>query len=118
LAYGGAHSTFSTVMNTFDDHSAVTTVFAARMLLEEAARFTWLTQDLHDEDAFVQRSTQYFDEFRAKKNAIARFTGNGVALVAATRLLKTPENVVEGPETITKGPSAVAVDRQDVTTPS
>ncbi|MEV6021755.1 hypothetical protein [Streptomyces sp. NPDC052036] len=104
LAYGGAHSTFSTVMNTFDDHAAVTTVFAARMLLEEAARFTWLTQDLHDEDAFVQRSTQYFDEFRAKKkNAIATFAGNGVALAAATRLLKTPDNVVEGPETITKG---------------
>ncbi|OIJ85203.1 hypothetical protein BIV24_28965 [Streptomyces colonosanans] len=104
LAYGGAHSTFSTVMSTFDDHAAVATVFAARMLLEEAARFTWLTQDVHDEDAFVQRSTQYFDEFRAKKKAtIATFAGNGVALAAATRLLKMPDHVVEGPETITKG---------------
>ncbi|SCD44234.1 hypothetical protein GA0115234_1016108 [Streptomyces sp. DvalAA-43] len=73
------------------------------MLLEEAARFTWLTQDLHDEEAFVRRSTQYFDEFRKKQNAIAAFASNGVALAAATRLLKTPDNVVEGPETIIKG---------------
>lgn len=104
LTYAGAHSTFSTVMSTFEDHAAVATVFAARMLLEEAARFTWLTQDVQDEDAFVQRSTQYFDEFRAKKrDTIALFAGNGVALAAATRLLKMPDHVVEGPETIGKG---------------
>ncbi len=104
LAYGGAHSTFNTVMSTFDEHASVTAVFAARMLLEEAARFTWLVQDVQDEDAFVQRSTQYFDEFRAmKKAAIATFTGNGVARAAAIRLLTMPDHVVQGPETITKG---------------
>lgn len=104
LAYAGAHSTFATVMNAFDDHAAVTSVFAARMLLEEAARFTWLAQDLEDEEAFVQRSTRYFDEFRTRrKKTIALFTGNGVARAAATRLFRMPDSVVEGPETITKG---------------
>ncbi|MFE2163898.1 hypothetical protein ACFXB3_02255 [Streptomyces sp. NPDC059447] len=91
-------------MDTFEEGAAVTAVFAARMLLEEAARFAWLTQDPQDEDAFVQRSTQYFDEFRAKKRStIAAFSGNGVALAAATRLLKMPDHVVEVPQTITKG---------------
>ncbi|MEU2235607.1 hypothetical protein [Streptomyces vietnamensis] len=104
LAQYGARSTFATVMDTFEEGAAVTAVFAARMLLEEAARFTWLTQDPQDEDAFVQRSTQYFDEFRAKrKSTIAAFTGNGVALAAATRLLKMPDHVIEVPQTITKG---------------
>ncbi|WP_055571297.1 hypothetical protein [Streptomyces prasinopilosus] len=104
LAYAGAHSTFATVVSTFEDHAAATTVFAARMLLEEAARFTWLAQDLEDEDAFVQRSTRYFDEFRArKKKTIALFAGNGVTLAAATRLFRLPDSVVEGPETLSKG---------------
>ncbi|MEU9880887.1 hypothetical protein [Streptomyces phaeochromogenes] len=79
-------------------------MFAARMLLEEAARFTWLVRDLEDEDAFVQRSTRYFDEFRArKKTTIELFASNGVALAAATRLFRLPDNVVERPETIAKG---------------
>ncbi|MGW1154762.1 hypothetical protein ACWD45_26180 [Streptomyces rubiginosohelvolus] len=104
IAYAGARSTFSTVMSTFEDHASVTSVFAARMLLEEAARFTWLVQDPEDEDTFVQRSTRYFDEFRArKKKSIALFAGNGVALAAATRLFRLPDNVVERPETIAKG---------------
>ncbi|MFD7068301.1 hypothetical protein ACFV97_13855 [Streptomyces sp. NPDC059913] len=60
------------MMDTFEEGAAVTAVFAARMLLEEAARFTWLTQDPQDEDAFVQRSTQYFNEFRAKRRGRAR----------------------------------------------
>ncbi|MFF2308206.1 hypothetical protein ACFVVP_37595 [Streptomyces sp. NPDC058128] len=104
LTHYGARSTFATVMDTFEEGAAVTAVFAARMVLEEAARFAWLTQDPQDEDAFVQRSAQYFDEFRAKKKStIAAFAGNGVALAAATRLLKMPDHVIEGPETITKG---------------
>ncbi|MFF6835913.1 hypothetical protein ACFY84_29375 [Streptomyces sp. NPDC012438] len=103
LAYAGAHSTFSTVMSTFEDHAAVASVFAARMLLEEAARFTWLVQDPEDEEAFVQRSTRYFDEFRArKKKTIALFASNGVALAAATRLFRLPDSVIEGPESISK----------------
>lgn len=104
LAYAGAHSTFATVMATYDQQAAVTAVFGARMLLEEAARFTWLTQDHEDEDAFVQRSTRYFDEFRArKKKTIELFAGNGVALAAAKKLFQLPDTVVEGPETISKG---------------
>ncbi|MER7921505.1 MULTISPECIES: hypothetical protein [unclassified Streptomyces] len=104
LAYTGAHSTFSTVMHTFEEHAAVTSVFAARMLLEEAARFTWLAQDLQDDDKFTQRSIRYFDEFRArKKKTIALFAVNGVALAAATRLFQMSNSVIEGPETISKG---------------
>ncbi|HWU06802.1 MAG TPA: hypothetical protein VN520_10540 [Streptomyces sp.] len=104
LAYSGAHSTFATVMSGFDEHAAVTSVFAARMLLEEAARFTWLAQDAEDDEAFVQRSTRYFDEFRArKKKTIALFSSNGVARAAATKLFQMPDSVIEGPETISKG---------------
>ncbi|MFC7812226.1 hypothetical protein [Streptomyces olivaceus] len=104
LAYAGAHSTFATVMATYDQHTAVTAVFGARMLLEEAARFTWLTQELDDEDVFVQRSTRYFDEFRARrKKTIELFAGNGVALAAAKKLLQLPDTVIEGPETLSKG---------------
>ncbi|MBT2445352.1 hypothetical protein J7E93_35795 [Streptomyces sp. ISL-36] len=104
LTYAGAHATFSTVMSTFEDHAAVASVFAARMLLEEAARFTWLVQGPEDEDAFIQRSTRYFDEFRArKKKTIALFASNGVALAAATRLFRLPDSVIEGPESISKG---------------
>ncbi|SCE61079.1 hypothetical protein GA0115253_109028 [Streptomyces sp. Termitarium-T10T-6] len=104
LAYTSAHSTFATVMNGFDNHAAVTSVFAARMLLEEAARFTWLAQDVEDEEAFAQRSTRYFDEFRArKKKTIALFSSNGVARTAAARLFEPPGNVVAGPEAVSKG---------------
>ncbi|MFJ7593426.1 DUF4259 domain-containing protein [Streptomyces sp. NPDC097617] len=104
LTHYRARSTFATVMDTFEEGAAVTVVFAARMLLEEAGRSAWLTQDPQNKDAFVQRSAQYFNEFRAKKKStIAAFAGNGVALAAATRLLKMPDHVIEGPETITKG---------------
>jgi hypothetical protein len=104
LAYAGAHSTFATVMATYDQHAAVTTVFAARMLLEEAARFTWLAQEQEDDDAYVQRSTRYFDEFRhRKKKTIDLFASNGVSLAAARRLLQLPDNVIEGPQDISKG---------------
>ncbi len=91
LAYTSAHSTFATVMNGFDNHAAVTSVFAARMLLE-------------DEEAFAQRSTRYFDEFRArKKKTIALFSSNGVARAAAAKLFQLPDSVLEGPETVSKG---------------
>ncbi|MFC8726447.1 hypothetical protein [Streptomyces bacillaris] len=104
LAYTSAHSTFATVMNGFDNHAAVTSVFAARMLLEEAARFTWLAQEVEDEEAFAQRSTRYFDEFRArKKKTIALFSSNGVARAAAAKLFQLPDSILEGPETVSKG---------------
>ncbi|WP_327591537.1 hypothetical protein [Streptomyces chartreusis] len=104
LAYAGAHSTFATVMATYDQHAAVASVFAARMLLEEAARFTWLAQEQEDDEAYVQRSTRYFDEFRArKKKTIGLFSSNGVSLAAAERLLQLPAHVIEGPQATAKG---------------
>ena len=42
LSYGGAHSHLQAVMSTYDQPcSAIISVFAARMLLEEAARLRW-----------------------------------------------------------------------------
>lgn len=103
LAQAGARSAFDTVMSTYDQHGAVAAVFGARMLLEEAARFTWLTAG-PDDGTFLERSKRYFDEFRArKKKTIALFTGNGVGLQAARQLLELPDNVVEGPPDIAKG---------------
>ncbi|MET7543151.1 hypothetical protein [Streptomyces sp. NPDC005507] len=103
LAQAGARSAFDTVMSTYDQHAAVSAVFAARMLLEEAARFTWLTHDPED-GTFLERSKRYFDEFRArKKKTIALFAGNGVGLRAAKRLFELPGNVVEGPDDVAKG---------------
>ncbi|KOX30425.1 hypothetical protein ADL07_19590 [Streptomyces sp. NRRL F-4707] len=103
LAHAGARSAFATVVNTYDQHGAVAAVFSARMLLEEAARFSWLTDD-PDDGTFLERSKRYFDEFRArKKKAVALFTGNGVGLRAARRLLELPDTIAEGPDDIAKG---------------
>lgn len=102
LAYGGAHSTFQAVMTNVDN-APVAAMFAARMLLEEAARFRWLTSETR-EDEFMARSKRYFDEFRShKKKTISLLTSNGVPTPVARKLLELPSNVFEGPDDIAKG---------------
>lgn len=101
LAYGGGHSAFQTVMATVDNTPAAA-MFAARMLLEEAARFRWLTSETR-ENEFMARSKRYFDEFRSrKKKTISLLTSNGVPTPVARKLLELPSNVFEGPDDVAK----------------
>ncbi len=93
LAYGGGHSNLETVMVTYDQPgSAVVCVFAARMLLEEAARLLWRFS-VHGE-AFKARAKQYFDEFRARqKKTVDLLAGSGVSRADARRIFAPPGNV-------------------------
>ena len=78
LGYAGAHSNLQAVMSTYDQPgSAVIAVFAARMLLEEAARMYWRFSVSGTE--FEDRAKQYFDEFRARrKKTIDLLVSSGV----------------------------------------
>jgi hypothetical protein len=75
-------------MATYDrPGSAVIAVFAARMLLEEAARFHWMIFD-PSEQVVAERAKIYFDEYRYRRQkAIKAFAGNGVTLRNAEKLL-------------------------------
>jgi hypothetical protein len=94
LTYAGGHSSLQTVMSTYDQPgSAVISVFAARMLLEEAARLQWRFS-IPDADAFKARAKQYFDEYRAReKKTIDTLVGSGVAKADAQRIFERPRNV-------------------------
>ncbi|GAA1264416.1 hypothetical protein Psi02_64210 [Planotetraspora silvatica] len=94
LTYGGAHSSLQAVMSTYDQPgSAVIAVFAARMLLEEAARFKWMIEG-RTEDKIAHRFTQFFEDQRARrKKVLDEFSGDGVARSNAETLLALPSNV-------------------------
>ena len=106
LAYGGGHSTLDAVMSTYDQPgSEVIAVFAARMLLEEAARLLWRFSE-PDPEKFKARAKQYFDEYRfRRRKAINALTGGGVPQADAQRIFMLPGNVrVETPlDEIAKG---------------
>jgi hypothetical protein len=105
LAYTGAHSQLSAVMSTYNQPgSEVIAVFAARMLLEEAARIRWLFSTASDEALFEERSKQFFDEFRARrKKAIATLTSSGVPHADAQRIFTLPDRVITPNDKIAKG---------------
>lgn len=94
LAYGGGHSNLQTVMSTYDQPgSEVISVFAARMLLEEAARLIWRFS-VPDEGTFKSRAKQFFDEFRARqKKTVDMLVGSGVSRADAQRIFARPRNV-------------------------
>ncbi|MEW9554053.1 hypothetical protein [Nonomuraea sp. NPDC050783] len=94
LTYGGAHSSLQAVMSTYNQPgSAVIAVFAARMLLEEAARFKWMIEG-RTEDEIRHRFSQFFEEQRARrKKVLDELSGDGVARAKAERLLALPSNV-------------------------
>ncbi len=94
LTYGSAHSQLQAVMSTYaQPASEMVAVFAARMLLEEAARLAWRYR-VGDEDEFKVRAVQYFDEFRRKRiRTIALLTGSGVPRDAAEALFALPPSV-------------------------
>lgn len=96
LNYGGAYSNLEASLATYDkDGSGPISVFAARMLLEEAARLKWRF-NLTDEKDFAARATQYFDDFRARRSStINLLRGNGVAAQDAERLFELPSHVIE-----------------------
>lgn len=106
LAYGGGHSNLEAVMATYDQPgSAIISVFAARMLLEEAARLVWRFSD-PDEEAFRARAKQFFDDYRAReRKAINTLTNSGVPKADAERIFARPRNVlmVTPNDRITKG---------------
>jgi hypothetical protein len=95
LAYGGGHSNLEAVMATYDQPgSAVISVFAARMLLEEAARLIWRFS-IPEEAAFKARAKQFFDEYRARqKKTIDMLAGSGVPKADAQRIFALPRNVL------------------------
>ena len=94
LTYGAAHSNLQTVMSTYDKPgSEVIAVFAARMLLEEAARLRWRFSVSGDE--FKTRAKQFFDEYRAaRKKTVDLMIGSGVPRSDAVRIFAEPGNVV------------------------
>lgn len=95
LAYGGGHSNLQAVMSTYDQPgSEIIAVFAARMLLEEAARLVW-RYSTPDETAFKARAKQYFDEYRARqKKTIDTLASSGVPRADAQRIFVRPNNVL------------------------
>jgi hypothetical protein len=94
LAFAGGHSNLQAVMSTYDEPgSGVLSVFAARMLLEEAARLLWRFS-IPREAGFKARAKQYFDEYRARrKKTIDMLVGSGVARADAERIVELPSNV-------------------------
>lgn len=95
LNYGGAYSNLEASLATYDkDGSGPISVFAARMLLEEAARLKWRF-NLTDEKDFAARARQYFDDFRARKSStINLLRGHGVAAQDAEPLFELPSHVI------------------------
>jgi hypothetical protein len=94
LAYGGSHSTLNAVMSTYDQPgSEVIAVFAARILLEEAARLL-CRFSLPDPEEFKARAKQYFDEYRfRRRKAINALTNGGMPSADAQRIFALPGNV-------------------------
>lgn len=94
LAYGGGHSTLDAVMSTYDQPgSEVIAVFAARMLLEEAARLLWRFS-VPDPEEFKARARQYFNEYRfRRRKAVNALINGGVPRADAQRIFALPGNV-------------------------
>jgi hypothetical protein len=97
LNLAGAHSNLEGVLATYNrPGSKVIAPFAARMLLEEAARLHWRFQVTGDD--FKSRATQYFDEFRARKaKTINLLVGNGAPRADAESIFSHPP-VVQTPD--------------------
>jgi hypothetical protein len=94
VAFGGAHSGLQTVISTYDKPgSAVIGVFAARMLLEEAARMGW-RYSAGEAEAFKARAKHYFDEYRTKrKKTIELLVSSGVPVADAQKIFSWPDKV-------------------------
>lgn len=98
LNLGGAYSNLEAALATYDKSgSGPIAVFAARMLLEEAARLHWRF-NVPDENSFTARATQYFDDFRSRsRRTVDLLRGNGVPKQDAERLFALPSYVVAPP---------------------
>jgi len=106
LSYGAALSNLETVFSTYDQRGAgILSVFAARALLEEAARLHW-RYSAQGEEALKARAKQYFDELRFRQQkAIRTFAGHGIKPADAARLFNLPDHVSTPPgvNTIARG---------------
>lgn len=98
LTYGSSLSNLQTVFNTFDKPGGgIMSVFAARALLEEAARLHW-RYSVQGEDEAKSRAKQYFDEYRYKqRKTIRTLAGHGINKKDALRLFDLPPNVLTPP---------------------
>lgn len=107
LTLGGAASELEAVMTYDQPGSAVISAFAARNLLEEAARLQWRIS-VTGEEEFKARATQYFDEYRAaQKKTVDLLASSGVPRANAQKLFAFPSNVVDPGTPITKGRTPV-----------
>lgn len=110
LTYGSALSSLQTVFETYDQFGgSIMSVFAARALLEEAARLHW-RYSVQSEDEFKARAKQYFDEFRYRqRKTIRTLAGHGISKGDALRLFDLPPNVLTPP-----GVDAIAKNRAPI----
>lgn len=103
LTYGAALSNVQAVHSTYDQPGGqVIALFAARSLLEEAARLAW-RYSVPGEEARA-RAKQYFDEFRHRQRQTIRILAGQGMKKDALRLFTLPANVLVPPgvDTITK----------------
>ena len=93
LSYAGGHSNLEAVMATYTaPGSAIISAFAARMLLEEAARLHWRYSATEAE--FEGRATQFFDEYRYRRRKTGNLlVGDGIPRHVVTSFLGLPSNV-------------------------
>ncbi|WP_203754608.1 hypothetical protein [Cellulomonas chitinilytica] len=98
LTYGAALSNLETVFSTYVQPGAgVLSVFAARALLEEAARLHW-RYSVQGDEALMARAKQYFDEHRYRqRKTIRTLAGHGIKSADAARLFNLPSHVVTPP---------------------
>jgi len=97
LTYGSALSSLQTVFSTYDQPGGgIISVFAARALLEEAARLHW-RYSVQGDDAKA-RAKQYFDEYRYRqRKAVRTLIAHGISKRDALRLFDLPSNVLTPP---------------------
>lgn len=109
LTYGSTLSNLQTVMATYEQPGGqVMSAFAARALLEEAARLNWRYSVQGDE--FKDRAKQFFDEYRARQRKTIRIlVGNGISRKAALRLFDLPPNVLTPPGVDNIAPSRTPI---------
>ncbi|GGB31673.1 hypothetical protein GCM10011492_22900 [Flexivirga endophytica] len=106
LNFGASLSYVQTVFDTCDQMGASTiSSFAARALLEEAARMNWR---YNDPGLAPARAKQYFDEHRfMERKTIRTLAGRGINKKDALRLFSMPANVLVPP-----GADAIAKNRE------
>ena len=95
LTQATTFSSLNAAITAFDDSgSQVIAVFAARMLLEEAARFHWIGS-MPAKGEIDDRVARFHDDLRARRaKAIAAFSSHGVPHAKVMQFFSLPSQVV------------------------